>query len=105
VRAILDHRLPTINAERAEMLAEIERDGRAGDARSLLWALIRPWLSSIGRDERYVSLLARLLFDKSTVNLFETTEFAEQSRAMVAQVRAFAKPLPPRLAAERSLLL
>jgi len=105
LRAILAHRLQKINAERAVLLAEI--DGRNGpdNARDLIRALLAPLISSVNRDESYVAFLLRMLLHPETTQLFESTEFTEASREVVARLTATLRDLPPEVARERMQLL
>lgn len=61
VRAIMEHRLAQIEADRAELLRALDSEGRTGDVRQVLAALIRPQVRSIERGEHYVGFNAQLL--------------------------------------------
>ncbi|WP_216892285.1 TetR/AcrR family transcriptional regulator [Nocardia alni] len=61
LRAVIEHRLVRIEAERGELLATLITKNRGGDPRALLEALILPQAASIGRGERYVGLISHLL--------------------------------------------
>ena len=62
ITAIYHHRLPEIEARRAHLLAELEREGRAGDLLALMDAIWRPLYEQQGMDGKrsYVGFLAGL---------------------------------------------
>jgi AcrR family transcriptional regulator len=51
VRAIVARRMPLLNERRNRLLDEVERQGRGGDLRALVDALIRPLAELLGRGE------------------------------------------------------
>jgi AcrR family transcriptional regulator len=53
ITAIYHHRLPAIEARRAELLAELDRDGRSGSILALMNALWRPLYEQRGEDGKY----------------------------------------------------
>lgn len=63
VQAILERRMPTVDARQATLLAGIEADGRADDTRTLIDALFRPLLEEVNmRGERsYARFISALL--------------------------------------------
>ncbi|MGI5216925.1 TetR/AcrR family transcriptional regulator [Nocardia sp. CA-290969] len=61
LRAVLDHRLPVINAEREALVRELTTDGRLLTTREALWALALPLVSSVRRGHHYAGLLDRLM--------------------------------------------
>lgn len=65
VRAILEHRLAQIEADRAELLDALDAEGRTDDVHALLVALVHPQVNSIERDERYVGFAAQLVVSGS----------------------------------------
>lgn len=62
ITAIYHHRLPGIEARRAELLAMLESEGRTGDLLGLIDAIWRPLYEQRGADGRrsYVAFLAGL---------------------------------------------
>lgn len=62
ISAIYHHRLPGIEARRAELLAELDAQGRGGELRGLMDALWRPLYEQRGEDGKhsYVAFLAGL---------------------------------------------
>ncbi|WP_194908862.1 TetR/AcrR family transcriptional regulator [Catenulispora rubra] len=65
IKAILEHRLTRIESDRAEMLRALDSEGRTGDVRGLLEALIEPQAHSIERNERYVGFISQLVIGES----------------------------------------
>jgi AcrR family transcriptional regulator len=62
ITAIYHHRLPAIEARRAELLAELDREGRADNLFDLMQAIWRPLYEQTGEDGKhsYVAFLAGL---------------------------------------------
>ncbi|PTR27721.1 TetR family transcriptional regulator [Rhodococcus sp. OK519] len=61
LEAVLEHRLPVINAEREAMIRERStRHGRLG-VRDALWCLVQPLADSLREGNHYVGLVDRLL--------------------------------------------
>lgn len=61
LQAILEHRLPEINAARLEVLDRLRRDGRAGELRGLVESMARPLLDLDPAKNHYVEFLSRLM--------------------------------------------
>ncbi|MCK9904996.1 hypothetical protein CC117_32520 [Parafrankia colletiae] len=61
LQAILEHRLPAINAHRTEILEALHREGRQNDLRSLVEAMARPLFELGPEAAHYVAFLARLM--------------------------------------------
>jgi AcrR family transcriptional regulator len=61
LRAILEHRVGRIEADRAKLLRELDEQGRTAEPRALLAALIQPQARSIERGEPYIGLVAQLV--------------------------------------------
>lgn len=65
LRAILEHRVPAINARRLELLEGLRAEGRQNDLRGLVEAMARPLLDLDPRASHYVRFLARLTSQRS----------------------------------------
>lgn len=61
LKAILDYRLPTINAYRGELIRERTAGGAPLTLRDVLWCLVEPLADSARRGEHYVGLLSSLM--------------------------------------------
>ncbi|MEU4314406.1 helix-turn-helix domain-containing protein [Nocardia sp. NPDC024068] len=61
LRAVFEHRLPVINAEREALIRELSATGAELTTREALWALVLPLVDSVRRGHHYAGLLDRLL--------------------------------------------
>jgi AcrR family transcriptional regulator len=61
LRAIFDHRLPAISADRAALVDGLTAQGGALTTRDALWALVRPLVNTLHKGNHYVGLLDRLM--------------------------------------------
>ncbi|MGC5162427.1 TetR/AcrR family transcriptional regulator [Rhodococcus sp. DT1] len=59
--AVFTHRLPSVDSERAALLAEMLAEKGRLSTRDALWAIVKPLAGTIGRNNRYVALLDRLM--------------------------------------------
>ncbi len=65
VVAVLEYRMGPINEHRVAMLAEMDATGRSNDLRSLVEALMIPWLDAVGNPEQpthYARFLSHVAF-------------------------------------------
>ncbi|HEY9563472.1 MAG TPA: helix-turn-helix domain-containing protein [Nocardioides sp.] len=63
VQAILDHRQPVLEAQREQLLADLQPDGGELDVRGAVWLMVRPFATSIREGQMFVPFLARLSDD------------------------------------------
>lgn len=61
LRAVFDHRLPRINADREALIRERREAGGEPTVRDGLWFLVEPLADSVRRGDHYVGLLDRLM--------------------------------------------
>lgn len=61
LRAIFDHRLPRIGADRDALIGKLRSEEGELTVRDGLWSLVEPLFDSVGRGEHYVGLLDRLM--------------------------------------------
>jgi AcrR family transcriptional regulator len=59
LRAVVELRVPPINAHRLRLLAALDASGRPNDVRGLVDAMVRP-LAELDRTSRYVEFLSRV---------------------------------------------
>jgi AcrR family transcriptional regulator len=99
VQAIIEHRLPPLNARRLELLRELELSGREDDVAGIMQAVVLPLVELESSAPFYVSFLARLSGDPAGMNrAFDAVdERAGQSGRLVHQSleRAMAELPPP----------
>ncbi|EME16732.1 TetR/AcrR family transcriptional regulator [Rhodococcus triatomae] len=72
LRAVFEHRLPAISAERTALMAASEPGGLS--TRDALWALVRPLVSCLEKGFHYVGLLDRLLDAGILADAFATAD-------------------------------
>lgn len=63
IRALVAFRQSALAAEREEMLARMQEDGKEADPRAVVWLLVRPLANSISAGQMFVPFLARLSED------------------------------------------
>src|SRR5215472_16850873 len=92
VRALLEFRYRTVNARRAELLAEARDRGVLGDPREAVWIIVRPLVESIDAGEMFVPFLARVSANTRTFAEYLPPEQADTTvnvlREMVPSLMA-----------------
>jgi AcrR family transcriptional regulator len=90
ITAIYHHRLPAIEARRAELLGELECDGRATTLRGLLNALWRPLYEQRGEDGKhsYAAFLAGLARSGWAWTRYSLDQDYRVLNAIVERIRA-----------------
>ncbi|MFC5746454.1 TetR/AcrR family transcriptional regulator [Actinomadura rugatobispora] len=96
IRAVLEHRVPAINARRLELLERLRGEGRQDDLRGLVEAMARPLLDLDPQAHHYVVFLARLMSHRSELRAAYTATLTDAiSAALVAQgIKAALADLP-----------
>ncbi|MEU1981218.1 helix-turn-helix domain-containing protein [Nocardia sp. NPDC019395] len=61
LRAVFDHRLPTISTDRTDLVDRLTASGRTLTIREVLWVLVQPLANTLHEGNHYVGLLDRLL--------------------------------------------
>ncbi|WP_068159947.1 TetR/AcrR family transcriptional regulator [Rhodococcus phenolicus] len=61
LRAVFDHRLPAIGAERDSLVRELNERKGSLTVRDALWGMVRPLADSVREGNHYVALLDRLM--------------------------------------------
>ncbi|WP_241384827.1 TetR/AcrR family transcriptional regulator [Rhodococcus sp. CH91] len=80
LRAILEHRLPAVNARREAMMRENLGEGDA-NARDALWCLVQPLADTLHGNNHYVALLDRLVETDLLGNAFHAADPAGSASA------------------------
>jgi AcrR family transcriptional regulator len=90
ITAIYHHRLPAIEARRAELLAELDREGLSTSLRGLLEALWRPLYEQRGEDEKhsYAAFLAGLARSGWAWTRYSLDQHYRVVNAIVERIRA-----------------
>ena len=81
LRAILEHRLPAVNASRDAMMRERLGEGGDVNARDALWCLVQPLADTLHGDNHYVALLDRLVETDLLGNAFHAADPAGSASA------------------------
>lgn len=110
VKAVLDHRVVRIEADRGEMLGALEDRGEIQDPRGLLEALVHPQAGSIERGERYVGFAARLLLGElggysDYIVLLADSELTPHGHRIDQLLRAGLADLPTAVVERRMVFL
>ncbi|WP_067678957.1 TetR/AcrR family transcriptional regulator [Nocardia miyunensis] len=61
LRAIFDHRLPTVSADRDALVARLTTPGRALTSREVLWVMVQPLVNTLREGNHYAGLLDQLI--------------------------------------------
>jgi AcrR family transcriptional regulator len=106
VDAILALRMRAIDVQRLAVLEQLERDGRAGDLKALVEALVHPFLAALAPGTCYARFLAAVWIDQLHGRLV-TLPLREMEglRRIQRRLRARLTALPPRLRQHRLDLL
>ena len=83
LKAILDHRLPVINARRHEMLQERLAVGREFTVRDALWCTVQPLAENLSHGNHYVGLLDKLIETGYMAEIFGSADPEANSSAIV----------------------
>jgi len=105
--AVFSHRLPALNAAREALVAEMLRTRDSLSVRDLLWAIIRPLASTLGRTNHYVAFLDRLSNHERFAECFRVTgpTGTESGRRTDTALRALLGHLPDDIAGQRLRLV
>ncbi len=103
LQAILEHRLPEINAARLEILDGLRRDGRAGELRGLVESMARPLLDLDPANNHYVEFLSRLMAHREELRIAYSSTVSHVLSAQITAdgLKAALTHLPPRLREHR----
>jgi AcrR family transcriptional regulator len=90
ITAIYHHRLPVIEARRAELLADLDREGSTSGLRGLLEALWRPLYEQQGEDGKhsYAAFLAGLARSGGAWTRYSLDQDYQVVNAIVERIRA-----------------
>lgn len=101
--AVFSHRLPSVNAERDALLAEMRRTKDALSVRDTLWVITRPLANTIGRNSHYVTLLDQLAHRDRLTEYFHAAEPAatESGREIDGALRLLLSDLPEDVVQQR----
>lgn len=109
VVAVLEYRMGPINDHRLAMLADMAATGRSNDLRSLVEALMVPWLDAVGNPERPTHY-ARFLSQVAFIPDFSVVEHVDESytsglRIVSDGIVHCMKNLPRRIAVQRAQMI
>jgi AcrR family transcriptional regulator len=99
LRAIFEHRLPAISAERMGLVGEMRAAGGALSTRDALWAVVRPLVSCLENGFHYVGLLDRLMDAGILADAFATADpsLTASAKTVDEAMRAALPDLPDRV--------
>jgi AcrR family transcriptional regulator len=94
ITAIYHHRLPAIEARRAELLAKLDAQGRGADLRGLMHALWRPLYEQRGQDGKhsYAAFLAGLARSGWAWTRYSLDQDYRVVNALVERIRPLVPP-------------
>ncbi|HEY9315702.1 TetR family transcriptional regulator [Williamsia sp.] len=100
LQAVFEHRLPSINADRNEVVATLYRDATPPTTRAALWATVRPLANTLGGGNHYVGVLDQLLTAGLLTEHFMAIDASvnESGRVVVEALRTSVAHLPPEAA-------
>lgn len=99
LQAILEYRLPEINAARLDILDRLRRDGRDGELRGLVESMARPLLDLDPAKTHYVEFLSRLMAHREELRsaYMGTVSHVLSAKITAGGLKAALTHLPPRL--------
>jgi len=102
IEAIFEARERTINPHRLALLAEIERNGRATDLRSLVEAMVYSLAAAVKPGSCYARFVAQALYDPVRRRVLrKDVPVHEGSRRIEARILAALRDLPPAVRHQR----
>ncbi|MEV5650182.1 helix-turn-helix domain-containing protein [Nocardia sp. NPDC052254] len=70
LRAIFDHRLPAVGADRDALAARLTTPGRALNSREALWVMAQPLANTLRAGNHYAALLDRMMETEILMRVF-----------------------------------